>query len=421
MNHNQFHTTHPSGQQDTPLHIHDFRQGFLKFWWIGAVLGILFSAVAFCHSRANDVPRYRATATYAVHLVTGSGTAPAASGTLSAVFPYVMDSPILHKYICADLGIQTMAAELAVECIPDTNMITVTATGTDSGLTLATLSSAAVQYTRMADYILGPTQLLPITEPLLSPRPINSLDWLWKTASALLVGLGIGAGWIIFYALVRRTIHTPEDIHRELNQVCIGSLPLSGGCSADWHLLCSRLNHRLASNDRVILLTATAPGEGTTTVASHLASAFASQGRRVLLVEGDIRRSKATQQLPEGYEILSGDGADILRFSAPIRNRRQFLQTNRLEPLFAQLRQQYDLIFIDTPPWGIFSDAMIFACAADGILYIVRQDMVLTDRIRLAISSLSQGTAPFLGCVLTAVGPGHDRSASQRTTTKQRS
>ena len=82
------------------------------------------------------------------------------------------------------------------------------------------------------------------------------------------------------------------------------------------------------------------------------------------------------------------------------------MRTPYLQRILRDLRGQYDLILIDTPPCGLISDAAIFARAADAVLYVIRQDHVMTRSIRSGLNTLLATDVRLLGCVLNGVTSG---------------
>ena len=82
------------------------------------------------------------------------------------------------------------------------------------------------------------------------------------------------------------------------------------------------------------------------------------------------------------------------------------MRTSYLQKLLGDLRKEYDLILIDTPPCGLISDAAIFARASDAVLYVVHQDHVMSASIRTGINTLLSTDIRLLGCVLNGVTSG---------------
>ena len=140
--------------------------------------------------------------------------------------------------------------------------------------------------------------------------------------------------------------------------------------------------------------------------------------KKVLVVDCDLRNSgirhvmgeseKETLRTTDAYEILrrSDLNFDILEFTVPDKNINAIIRTAALKNLFGKLREDYDLIFVDTPPCGIISDASIVAGATDAMIYVIRQDAVMQTAIRSGISSMLETETRFLGCILNGATGG---------------
>ena len=116
-------------EKDITLYLSDFWRGFLKFWWIGVLMGLLLGSVSFYKSYIQYVPVYKSSATFTVHMendtLTGDGGMSAYSffydrttaDQLAIVFPYVMDSNILQERVCRDMNVSVMPASVSVSCV----------------------------------------------------------------------------------------------------------------------------------------------------------------------------------------------------------------------------------------------------------------------------------------------------------------
>ncbi len=141
---------------------------------------------------------------------------------------------------------------------------------------------------------------------------------------------------------------------------------------------------------RVIQITSANPRDGKTTVAANLAVSFAQSGKRVLLVDGDLRRPRIDAVFgiqPEAgmVEVLAGEAelVDAVTVSAwrtsgcspaarQPANPAEVLSSPEFEQLVGVVREQYDLVIIDSPPVLAVSDPAVIALRADGVLLTVR-------------------------------------------------
>ncbi len=433
----------------------DIWRGAIKFGWISVALAVLLGGLQFYRSYVRYVPQYTVSATFTVQtenkVLSGENGVSAYSffynkntaDQLASVFPYIIGNSILISQVCEDLGVTAMPASVTATCISDTNMVTLTAVGGDPQLTYDTLLSVIDNYSSVADYIIGRTKLVIISEPIVPETPSNQMAWRSSVLRAALIGAVIGVGWIMVYAILRKTIRTKEDIRNILNQNCIGVLPqvvfkkyrrkintdiiltnplIGNDFLESLRLLRSSVRKCLKEGEKVIMLTSTAPDEGKSVVTVNLASIFAKNDNRVLVADCDLRNSgisslvikeadeekiKAETDL---YVIrhIESLGIDLLSFKGKENNLQSVIRTHSLKELFGSLKNDYDLLLVDTPPCGIISDATIIAGAVDAVIYVIRQDAVMQTTIRTGISAMLETETKLLGCILNGAtgGPG---------------
>lgn len=170
---------------------------------------------------------------------------------------------------------------------------------------------------------------------------------------------------------------------------------------------------------KTIVVTSSVPDEGKTTVSSNLACAMASSGRRVLIMDCDMRRRDLGAMLelhPKFgvYAVISGS-VPVDEAISPTRYKNLFfmdcepnipsppdiLSTRRFEALLESLRDKFDYVIIDTPPLGAFVDAAVVASIADGVMLVVRQGSAKKKAINDSIQQLQAANARILGAVMT--------------------
>jgi succinoglycan biosynthesis transport protein ExoP len=178
----------------------------------------------------------------------------------------------------------------------------------------------------------------------------------------------------------------------------------------------------------VIVLTSPDPGEGKTTVATNLAIALAQIGRRVILVDGDLRKpgistifdTACEGGLAELLELEDPDEEVSLAkflFSTPIPNLTVLptkvaregictkLHSSRMRVLVERLRREYDNVIIDSPPMLHIADARVLGWLADGVLLVLRARKTTKDAALAAYDCLLQDGINVLGTVLNDWNP----------------
>jgi polysaccharide biosynthesis transport protein len=180
-------------------------------------------------------------------------------------------------------------------------------------------------------------------------------------------------------------------------------------------------------NPHVVVVTSPGPGDGKTTLVANVGAALARSGRRVLLIEGDLRRNRLDQIFglsnQFGLSTLLGEGAltakNLRNAVQPTNEPRLFvlpsgpsvsdapdlLYSGLLTDLLQQLRKEYDVILIDTPPLLEIPDARLLSRISDGVIFVARSRHTRVDAALAATQRLSLDRARVLGMVLNDWNP----------------
>jgi succinoglycan biosynthesis transport protein ExoP len=177
-----------------------------------------------------------------------------------------------------------------------------------------------------------------------------------------------------------------------------------------------------------LMITSPAPEEGKSTVAANLATVAALAGRRVLLVDADLRRPTLHEKLAVGNLAGVSDlhdrplghlpqlvqptltpGLDVLA-AGPIQpNPARLLDSERTLQILYYARRHYELVVVDTPPILAAADALILARHVDGVLFVVRARKTNQQESELALDQLRQLDAELAGVVLNDLKLGDAR------------
>lgn len=186
----------------------------------------------------------------------------------------------------------------------------------------------------------------------------------------------------------------------------------------------------LFSSKRVktILLTSCYPNEGKSDVAFHLAVEMGKAGKKVLLLDADIRKSvyirrySIKQNIQGLSQFLSGQvdkqwityhtnyqNMDMI-FAGPLApNPSELLGDPSFEELLEEKKDEYDYIFIDTPPVGTMVDAAVVAEKCDGAILVIESDMVSYKVAQRAKEQIERSGCRILGAVLNKVDLKQDK------------
>lgn len=181
---------------------------------------------------------------------------------------------------------------------------------------------------------------------------------------------------------------------------------------------------------KVVVVTSTLPSEGKSLIASNLASTFRQLGKRVLLVDLDLRRPM--QHTLHGISMDTGfltwarsgfamdnllnpsgpfgiktlvDGTDLISSGGTEMQPSQFFISNSMENLIGYLKGAYDVVILDTPPAGVFQDAVILGRYATDRLLVAREGIAPVVQVKKVINDFNKANVPFNGVLLNGFIP----------------
>lgn len=172
---------------------------------------------------------------------------------------------------------------------------------------------------------------------------------------------------------------------------------------------------------KVVLLTSCQASEGKSTVSAELAYSLSAIGKKVLLVDADLRKSSLLTRLAPAWhgemmgmsQYLSGqataeevlfhtqyENLDVIFAGKCPPNPADLAGSARFKALLDESKQQYDYILVDTPPVGIVIDAAMIAPYCDGAIMVVSLDDVGARAIRAAQMQIEKSGCRILGVIL---------------------
>ena len=262
----------------------------------------------------------------------------------------------------------------------------------------------------------------------------------------MLVGFGVGLVLALLVVLIMEqmdsAVRTAADVRRLVDGPVVAVLPqmtrseknqFAAG-TRPTHLIetynAARANLSLAMRQRtgvslddhqVILVTSALPGEGKSLTASELAHSFARAGRRVVLVNADMRRPSPLMQTgsasaPGLAEVLSGDlsveeavlateaaNLSILPAGNAVQNPIDLISQPRMAAVMQALRQEADVVIVDSPPAAVVADALLLAPHVDCVLYVVGVGLVDSENMRNTAGALAAAAPKMLAYFVNRV------------------
>jgi succinoglycan biosynthesis transport protein ExoP len=283
------------------------------------------------------------------------------------------------------------------------------------------------------------SNLLSVVEQAVAPLAPISPRPLLNTLLAAVLGLLVAAGIAAVSEYLDDSIKDADEVLEVAGLSTLGTIArMQGdGARSEIYRLAAQLyprsgvaeayralrtNIEFSSVDvpiRTLLVTSSIPGEGKTITASNLAVVFAQSGRRVLLVDADLRKPgvHAVFDLPNSHgltTLLRSDEASLdaiahateqanLRIltSGPLPpNPAELIGSRRMRTILERLQSAADLVVLDSPPLQAVTDSAILSSFMDGTLLVIDAGQSRRRAVRPAREALARAGATVVGAVL---------------------
>lgn len=416
--------------------------------WLIALVAVLAAAVSFVYTYFLVSPLYQSSVMFYVNNSTidlSNASLSVSAGDISAsrglvdTYIVILDTRETLNDVIDYAGVERTYEEvkgmIAAEAVNETEIFKVVVTSTDPAEAEALANSVAYNLPKRINTIIDGTSTEIVDSAVFPTTPISP-SYTKNTMLGFLVGLVLSVACVVLVDLMDVTIRTEEDIAQSCKHPVLASVPdmqihskggsyygygkngkrtsgrkgligsdISFVAAESYKLLRTKLQFSFADeqNCRVIGMSSALSGEGKSLSSANLAYSIAQLGKRVLLVECDMRRPSLHEKLPIKREpglsdFLAGQtGTDsLIQFCGIPEEERAFhviasgnippnpmelLSSAKMEKTLAALRENYDYILLDLPPVGEVSDALAAAKFTDGMLLVVRQNYC--DRVAL--------------------------------------
>lgn len=278
------------------------------------------------------------------------------------------------------------------------------------------------------------TNNISIIDRATPPREPSKPSMLLNMAVAALLGLGLGVLAALVLEALDESLATPDDVESKLGIPVLGVVPLlekgqttsdaladvRSGFSEAYYSLRTALQFSTPDGAPGSLLVSSArPAEGKSTTAYAVALNLARVGKRVLLVDGDLRNPSMHRVIgvenERGMSNLLSGSADLASVVQRTRQENLFFVPcgplppnpaelwggDRLRQFLGQARESFDHVIFDGPPVLGFADSPLLAAAVDGVLFVLEAKGTRRGQARGALRRIQVGRARLLGAVLT--------------------
>ena len=452
----------PSSQPEKIDLLHivaDFLYGLKKLWVLLLVVVVACTLRSYFATSSSYTPSYVASATMSVTTVSGGGgyMDSKSAEQMATVFPYVLTSGVLADVVADYMGLDALPGSVSVTAEEGTNLLTVSATSSDPQAAYDLLHAMIECYPQVGEFVFGQTTLEILDETGVPTDTQKEVVIRGSYKRGAVQGLVLALVILCVYVLSHRTVQSTDQLKKQVNLSRLASITYVRGkkrkkkngaplCILNSHVpetyleSIRKLRMRVAremeeKGYKTLMVTSSVPGEGKTTIAANLAVALARQGKKVILVDCDARNPSlahvlgSTDEHPSLGQVLRGeaeldtalcdvsvDSSNVLRVlygGKPSKADALLLGRTQMEELIGKLREQADIVILDTAPAQLLADASLMARYVDAALYVVRYDYTKMKRIRAGIQALDVSGIHMLGYVFnsdqSAKGKRHSR------------
>ena len=421
----------------------------IRSWWLIVMVSVVGVMVTHAYISTTYVPQYTSSSIYVVTPKQSTGyvyTNKRFAQNVVVVFQNLMNSDIMNNKIKKDLHVSKLDATINIALIEETNLMKVTATSTDPILSFKAIDSIMNNYAELSDYLNSDAVFDTLEAPVVATHADNSL---MPRNKSFMVGIICGIVTILILSAVsilRKTIKREAAVEDELDTQLIGTI---------YHENKNRTVHsKIVQSVKALLLTSpiistkfieafnnirikleyeyerrpernifmissVCENEGKSTVALNLALSLKAEGKRVMIIDADMRKPAMYKMLDipkrkvvDMIKVLQGEcgldeviyhdelGIDLVMPVKGHSSTYEFMKSGAMKDLIRKCSKMVDYVIIDTPPMSMVSDAEALADLVDYSILVIRQDFSYQKDIRNCINILNDANCKFLGCIL---------------------
>lgn len=374
-----------------------------------------------------------------------------AAQNMAKTLTNVLNSDILKKEVCKDIGIETFDASVRASVISETNLLELRVTSATPLRTYQIIKSIMKNYRGLISYVNDATIMQVLEKPSVPTSPSSGVRNTRRLRQIFIIAFGALSLLFLYLSYRNDTVKSEEDLGDKIDGRNLGTIehekkklfskkkhaPLVNNVEVSFSFVeenkkvATRLvTYANEADAKAIMVTSVKEHEGKSSVSANIAITLAKQSYKVLLIDCDLRRPtqyklfevEEAPGLPAAINrevafrdaIIHKDGLDLLLTTERHSNSTEIVSGDAMREFLRKARAKYNFIIIDTPPMGVMSDAEAIANIADMSLLVVQYNNVLAADINDAIDTLSRASAEFGGTILNDLRVLSGASAASR-------
>ena len=423
------------------INIKSILRDVIRHFWM--ILVAALSAILLVSGYQNIIyeAQYTSKATLVIS-AKGSGTTGSyanltTTSEMAEVFSNVFSSSVLKKRIVEELELQGEDFAIKAQTIPETNLMVLSVTGKQPLVVYQAICGAIEHYADVSEYIFSNAVLDVMEKPEVPTYPSNSMPVRSYQKKAALAAAAVMGAFLVFMSVMRGTIKTEAAAERRLKGTKLAlighetknrtlkakirkktkSILITNPVTTfryveTFRKLAFRIQSEMKKKGhKVLLVSSVEENEGKSTVAANIALALVQSGKKVLLVDLDLRRPaiykifdaerKRENEFWEQEVTVSGQyKLQLMLNRKTIKNPAVFIKEKEIGALLERSREEVDFVIVDSSPMSAVADTELVLPFADASICVIRKDWVHVSDINRAIDTLEKGDTEFLGYVL---------------------
>lgn len=423
------------------INIRGIIRDVLRNSWMIVIAGISAILLVSVYQNIIYEEEYTSRATLVVS-AKGSGTTSSyanltTTSEMAEVFSNVFSSNVLKKRIVKELELQGTDFSIKAKTIPETNLLVLSVTGKQPQVVYQAICGAIEHYADVSEYVFSNAVLDVMENPEVPLYPSNGIPLRTYQKKAAFAAAALMGAFLVFMSIVRGTVKTEAAAVRRLkgtklavvgheiknrtlksklqrkNKAILITNPITTfGYVESFRKLAFRIQSMMKKNDyKFLLVSSVDENEGKSTIASNIALAMAQSGKKVLLVDLDLRRpaiykifdiesKNRTDFWKEVLDISGHYRIQLLLNKSIVKNPAVFMNEKEIGKLLEKNSEEADIVIIDSSPMKAAADTELVLSYVDASVLVVRKDCVNISDLNHAIDILEKSDAEFLGYVL---------------------